>query len=159
EGIRSVPAGHFLIASSEALTLHRHWWPERDRALDVDDETAAELVRQAVIRSVGRRVRSRQRLAIYLSGGLDSAVVASQVERLRRDGAGPGAKPLIVHASFPGSAEDETPFSDAVADMWGLPRVNARPLDDPNLLRPSIDVPVDIPWDPRLGMWDQLHAE
>jgi asparagine synthase (glutamine-hydrolysing) len=156
DGIRTLPGGHALTADRAGVRLRRYWSPDPWRRVEADEQAATELVREGVCAAVKRRLRSSSRVAVYLSGGLDSAVVAGEAERLRRAGWGPREKPILVHASFPGNPEDETTYSDAVAVMWDLPTINARVLDDTRRFRPSVEGPLDIPYDPRVGMWNQM---
>ena len=77
KGIKELPPGHYLRAGRGALRTHRYW--EVFYELDFDhtakyfEEQIAELLRE----SVGLHMRSDVPVAAYLSGGLDSSVVAS----------------------------------------------------------------------------------
>lgn len=153
DGIRSLGGGHSLSADGSMSQLRRFWAPDPWRRIDVDLEGAADLVREQVSQTLQRRLQDGG-VAIYLSGGLDSAVVASEVARQRAESG--GARPTVVHACFPGSEDDETRYSAAVAEMWDLPQINCRPLDQPDRLAPSLDRSPDVWWDPRLGMWEEL---
>ncbi len=153
EGVHALPGGHTLSYRDSASRMQRFWAPDPWRRRDVDLDEAAALVREQVRSTLKRRVGHGD-VAVYLSGGLDSAIVAGELASLRRETRGPS--PTIVHASFPGSTDDETDYSDAVADMWGLPRINTRPLNQPDRLAPSLRRAPDVWWDPRLGMWEDL---
>lgn len=151
-GIRSLGAGHNLTFTGGDARLRRHWKPDPWRQLEVGAEDGAALVRAAIERALDRRLSS-SRPALFVSGGLDSAAMAGEVARQKR--ALNQEPPLLIHAAFPDTSDDETGYSDAVAQMWNLPRVNTRPLDEPARL---FGRSPDLFWDPRLGMWEQLYA-
>lgn len=153
DGVSALPGGHFLRATHTEVVITRHWCLDPWRQLPVDEAEAAELVREAVQLAISRRLGPGP-LALFVSGGLDSAAMAGEVARQRQQCA--GVPPTIVHAAFDGTPDDETVYSDAVADRWDLPRINTRPLDDLDVLMPSEARRVDLYWDPRLGVWDQL---
>lgn len=95
-------------------------WPAAvaPRARRTLDDHAAEL-REALREAVRCRMRARDRLAVHVSGGLDSSSIAAlavEVARARGD-----APPLLIRCVFPGLACDETRESDAVAAHLGLP--------------------------------------
>lgn len=159
EDVFPLPGGHSLAVDSGGARLERFWKPDPWRRCDVDHASAAELVGEAVTRAVTRKLRSAPRVAVFVSGGLDSAIVAAEAERVRRAGTWTGNKPVVVHAAFPRLSDDETMYSDAVADMWELPRVNVDVLGARGSSRQESMIALDVPYDPRNGMWAQLYRE
>jgi len=87
--IRSLPAGHWLVLEDGELRTGCHWDLEYPRAgggaapADWQDELD-HLLRQAV----RRRLQSDVPVACYLSGGLDSSLVAGAMHALRPGASG-----------------------------------------------------------------------
>jgi asparagine synthase (glutamine-hydrolysing) len=79
EGVRQVPAGHYLICSSDRLELVRYWDFDYPRANEpratVSDADYAESFRAALDEAVRLRMRADVPVGCYLSGGLDSSAV------------------------------------------------------------------------------------
>jgi asparagine synthase (glutamine-hydrolysing) len=160
EGIFAVPAAHLVVADAARVRVERFWSPDRFGRLPprTDDEYAREL-RALVTEAVRSRLRSRGQVAAVVSGGVDSSSVAGEAERLRRLGLGPTAPLLVAHIAFPGTSEDETPFSRGVARLWSLPTLEVCPLASAETMRPA---PVhghrDVWYDPRACMYTPLWA-
>ena len=154
EGISAVPPAHQLTVSTRGVRVERYWAPDPWYRLEgLSDAEYAERLRLVATEAIRCHLPTTGQVGVYLSGGIDSACVAGETERLRRAGHGPATPPLMFHATFPGWPEDETRYSDAVADKWGLPRINAAPLGHEDLMRPqAIAGHPDIFVEPRLAM-------
>jgi len=113
--IRSLPAGHWLVLEDGELRTGCHWDLEYPRAgggaapADWQDELD-HLLRQAV----RRRLQSDVPVACYLSGGLDSSLVAGAMHALR-----PGAEWNAFSLMFDDPALDERRFQHAMAQRIG----------------------------------------
>ena len=82
-GIQSLPGGHFAVVSDGALTTTRYWSIQQsssDEGLSADDyvERYADLVEDAV----RQQLMSDVPLAVSLSGGLDSSIIAAIAGRM-----------------------------------------------------------------------------
>ncbi|AMV71108.1 asparagine synthase (glutamine-hydrolyzing) [Desulfuromonas carbonis] len=87
QGVKSLPAGQLLRVASGRLEVQEYWdldyplaaepAPSRDPAL-LCEELLATLTR-----AVERRLRADVPVGFYLSGGLDSSLVARLIQRLR----------------------------------------------------------------------------
>ncbi len=117
--IVTLPAAHWmLVSSSGKIELQRYWEPsdrfeerlERDGKLRKEDSLDAlhRLTRSAVELSL----QSDVPIAAYLSGGVDSALLAYYLKDL-------GADCETVSIGF-GAASDETVAAQATADFHGL---------------------------------------
>ena len=76
--IVEVPPGHYLLARDGDVTLKRYWevdFPEADRTRNVEE--CLEQLRDLLIDAVAIRLRADVPVGAYLSGGLDSSIVAS----------------------------------------------------------------------------------
>jgi asparagine synthase (glutamine-hydrolysing) len=100
---------------------------DRTPALVRDRATAAELVRGALERSVARHLVSDVPVAVFLSGGIDSSVVASLAARQ----AGAGIDGFTV--TFTERGFDESAVAKLVADRHGI-RHHLIPLGGSDLL-------------------------
>lgn len=116
-GIESVRAGTALCIEEDLRTTELHYW-QPDLAADpslrdlpLDD--AAELLGERLAASVRLRLRADVPVGVYISGGLDSSVIAALVHR---------AGIQDVHSfgiRFEDPAFDETPQQRLVADFLG----------------------------------------
>jgi asparagine synthase (glutamine-hydrolysing) len=113
-GIQELPPGHFLLAKDGALTLEKYWEtdfpaPGPRRGLQGHVEELEELLTDAT------RIRLRADVPVgaYLSGGLDSSIIASLIQKH-------SATPLETFSiSFDEPAFDESPFQQEMARHLG----------------------------------------
>jgi asparagine synthase (glutamine-hydrolysing) len=74
--VESLPAAHVAILSHRGVEISRYWSPRFEPKHNVDSATAVEEVRRLIRESVRLRLRSDVPLGLFLSGGVDSSVVA-----------------------------------------------------------------------------------
>jgi asparagine synthase (glutamine-hydrolysing) len=140
EPIKSLPAGHCLMASERSTDILRWWrWPSRPQVIE-DHEACYREFRRRFSQAVADRLESDHPVLVHLSGGFDStsiAVVAGAV----------GARvPLrAVGAVYPGLDCDESLYMDAVkarlpypAEYWDGTRPVALDLEAPRLAGPGL---------------------
>lgn len=78
DGIFRLPPAHTLVACGGTLEIRRHWSPRaRSSSQVLGDDEYAEGFRDVFRRSVARRVAGQRRVAIQLSGGVDSTAVTA----------------------------------------------------------------------------------
>ena len=109
-----LPHGHFLKMSPlrEGLTIKKYYdidATKQDLVITKDD--AAEKFRELFHTSVKRRMRSDVTVGSSLSGGLDSSLVVSVIDALKK---GTNQKQNTFSAVFPGFARDERKYMDHV---------------------------------------------
>ncbi len=122
---RKLPAGHLLRFKAGKLEVRRWWFPEETPQAPVTPrpERIAKL-RELVSDAVRLRLRADVPVALYLSGGIDSSVIAAECARH-------GANVAAFTVSFDGDKTD-LPYARRVAENLGLRheilRVNGRDL-------------------------------
>ncbi len=116
-GVQSLQPGHYLKVSNGEITTHRYWdldFPERGAERTVRDVRELEDELDTVLgRSVERRLRSDVPVVNYLSGGVDSGVIAALVRRQRGEAA-PAFTVRVGHDQF-----DETRDAGMTATAIG----------------------------------------
>lgn len=129
EGVRELPAGHYLRFGPEGLIEEKRWWdvpfvpPEEARTeseADLADELRALLTDAARI-----RLRADVPVGAYLSGGLDSSAIAA----LTRDLTAQTRRSFAV--GFEDARFDESRYQDRMATELGttLSRVTVSSAD------------------------------
>ena len=112
--VRALPAGHALTWSDGASTLRRHWTPPLEDRFD--PRTDGEWIEEAGYRfreAVRCRVPSPGRVAVLMSGGLDSTSIAAEAAELTR--------PTTISWVFEElAAADERPWIEAMSGSFDL---------------------------------------
>lgn len=112
-GTFKLPAGHWASFRDGELNVRRWWFPERAETQCPRDagRRQAEL-RERLGEAVGIRLRADVPVAVALSGGVDSSVVAAEACR-------GGVKPSAFTVVFDGD-ESEVPYARITAQRFGL---------------------------------------
>ena len=114
KGIRSVRPGHFLTVTDEGEISERPYWaPNFDLRPEISFEEACAGVKEKLTAAVKRRQVADVPVGTYLSGGLDSTLVASVMAKT-------GQKPKAFNIGFSDNDYDEAPLSAKIADYYGL---------------------------------------
>lgn len=118
-GIKKLPPGVVREYDLDALDRgrDRRYWTYPSRATTADQVPLVEALPQfetALTQAIERRLVSDVPVGSFLSGGLDSSLVAAGIERLGRKDV------QTITATFPESPDDEAPFARAVASKFGL---------------------------------------
>jgi asparagine synthase (glutamine-hydrolysing) len=82
EGIESLPPGHVMTVDAQGTRLTRYWdwtFPPAPIAADRSADAYAEELRDLLIDAVRLQLRADVPVAVYLSGGLDSSIVAALI--------------------------------------------------------------------------------
>lgn len=80
EGIRELLPGHYLRASGGAFAVTRYWsltFPDAGEEARLSEDEAAEVLRALLADATRLRLRADVPVGSYLSGGLDSTLVAA----------------------------------------------------------------------------------
>jgi asparagine synthase (glutamine-hydrolysing) len=120
EGVEAVPPGCLLVANPKEGTYEiRHYWdcdlpPEDAEGGEMDFDSCLAMVREKFDEAVQLRLRADVPVGVYLSGGIDSAIVAATVAKYHPE------KVMAFNISFPqDEAFDEDRLSREMAAKIG----------------------------------------
>ena len=83
DGVRQLPPAHYLILANREVKIAPYYEPAAANDVVCEDiDTAAELVREALIRAVRRQMVSDVPIGAFLSGGIDSSSVVAAMQRI-----------------------------------------------------------------------------
>jgi len=89
QGVHCVPPGHLMVIDSKNEKVKRWWeWPSPQTAEDryssgvVDEDALADELQALIIDAVTLQLRADVPVGTYLSGGLDSGIIASAANPL-----------------------------------------------------------------------------
>ncbi|MFC0804775.1 asparagine synthase (glutamine-hydrolyzing) [Ensifer sp. P24N7] len=107
EGLKKVLPGHYLEVIGGSATLTKWWHLARHEqdALPLDEEIGASITYHTI---------SDVPLATFLSGGLDSSIITSEIARRT------GLSPICFTGSVKGDGYDESVYARSVATKFGL---------------------------------------
>lgn len=111
--IRKLPAAHFLTLQRGKLVQSRYWMPTYLPKFDFDEGEAIERLEAELKRSVASMLVADVPIACFVSGGIDSSLVASMMQAERE-------KPIqLFHLGFDGNVPSEHEFAAKVASHIG----------------------------------------
>ena len=118
--IRRLPAAHCMTYSASGLRIRRYWSLPEVEIRYLEAEEHVERFRELLGAAVGDRLRS-DRVAIMMSGGLDSSTVAAvavEQMRVRHSGGGVRAFTSVYDSRIP---DEERFYSGLAAARLGIP--------------------------------------
>lgn len=112
--VQTLPPAHFLRLDSHGLEIRRYWdMPFPDAAEHRSTAALCEELRHLLSRAVRRRMVSDVPLGVFLSGGIDSTIVAGLMAR-------ESVAPIKTFSiGFTESAYDESAYAQAAARAFG----------------------------------------
>ncbi len=141
-GVERVEPGHVVTVTPFNLAARRHWQPSRTQIILRRPEDYTEALRDLLDQAVRCRLRGAQNVGAHLSGGFDSAAVATTAARLLA----PSGRKIVAFTAVPREGYDgpsprnriidEGPYAAATAALHAniehvLVRSEGRsPLDD-----------------------------
>lgn len=115
EGIHSLPPGQFLRARGGDFSLHEYWDLVYPRIGELSEEHPeayhVERLEAALAQAVEDRLRADVPVGFYLSGGLDSSLIAALVQAAR-----PGQRFHSFSITFPRTEMDEGRYQRLMAE-------------------------------------------
>jgi hypothetical protein len=160
-GVRRLPQAHLLRADGPSTSISRYWtppiWPHTP-AESIDAGDAVTRFDEALERAVERCLDDRP-TALFLSGGVDSAIIAAVARDVRHAlGLHP---PQALSIVFPDPESNEEPVQRAVAAALGLPQVVV-PLADAVGLDGVLLAGLETArrsWQPCINPWEAAYDE
>lgn len=114
EGIKAVKPGHYMLLDQQGLRMSPFWEQDFSKKTNLSfDEAKAELS-HLLKQAVDRRLVADSEVACYLSGGVDSTIVASLAAETQ-----PELKTFSI--GFEGAGFDESGLARQSAQALGLP--------------------------------------
>lgn len=112
KGIKSLEPGHYMLAGSRTIEQKKYW----DIESNIDSEMlswdeAVEKTESLLFDSVEKRLMSDVPLGLFLSGGIDSSLIAAFMHRI----VGPGVKTFSI--GFHEQDYSELPYARQISDM------------------------------------------
>jgi asparagine synthase (glutamine-hydrolysing) len=88
-GIKAVPPGTCLLWSGSKLRSYRYWEPAvRAGLVPSRPDDAYQALRELIFRSIRNRTKGSRSVAVWLSGGLDSSIIAAVASRCLEESGG-----------------------------------------------------------------------
>ncbi|MGD9732999.1 MAG: asparagine synthase (glutamine-hydrolyzing) [Desulfamplus sp.] len=128
EGIHSVPAGHLVLVENSlnkrsrdlnenSVKLKEYWDLRYPKADEIDSNQSEadciEKIERALLKAVERRLQADVPVGFYLSGGLDSSLIASFISKIQKE------KRHSFSIGFTESNIDESRYQKIMADHVG----------------------------------------
>jgi asparagine synthase (glutamine-hydrolysing) len=108
-GFRKLPPGHLAVYQDDKLDVRPYWRPDFRQERRLIKRSAIEEVRQLLDSAVQMRMRSDVPLGAFLSGGVDSSIIAALMQKH-------SAEPVKTFTiGFPVPEYDESKYAAAVA--------------------------------------------
>lgn len=122
--VHMLPSGHYVRAGRSGMVVREYWdlcYPPDAAAAAGDEHQYVEALNQALLGSVSKRLQADVPVGVYLSGGLDSSLIAGMVRRLR-----PSSELHTFSVSFAGDEMCEQAYQREVAKHVGSVHHDAR---------------------------------
>ena len=113
EGVHKLPPGHLATWRDGRLTMERYWTPDWNRELARPWDEDVEELRETLGEAVREQLVSDVPLGAFLSGGVDSTVIAGLMQRA----SGTAVKTFSI--GFDDPAFDESGFAEMAARHLG----------------------------------------
>lgn len=108
-GVHKLPPAHYAIWHGGKLTLERYWEPDWNAEINRPIDEDAERLRDLVADAVREQMMSDVPLGAFLSGGIDSTIVAGLMQRVSN-------RPVKTFSiGFLDPAFDETKYAELAA--------------------------------------------
>ncbi len=112
EGVNELPPAHNLVVDGKSVVIRRYWqvdFADGEHGPSVDEN--AEQLRELLFDATRLRLRSDVPVGVYLSGGLDSSVVAAMAREAS------GQDPTTFSVTFDDPEFDETSYQRETAEF------------------------------------------
>ena len=116
QDILQLPPGHFMQVRPDSSTLSRYWdltFPQAGDEAQISEQEAAEQLRALLSDATRLRLRADVPVGSYLSGGLDSTLIAALIRQHTPEAL------CTFSIAFEESAFDERAFQEVATDFLG----------------------------------------
>ncbi|KAK4610873.1 Amidase chry2 [Fulvia fulva] len=130
KGVKKVRPGHYMTCTADGQIKQQQYWDmEYPDKRGHDHRTEAEMVRgvrERLLEAVRIRLRADVPVGVYLSGGIDSSVIAGMAVHLAKEGRAMGSMPAKDRVSCftisfdKSSGFDESEIANRTADFLGV---------------------------------------
>lgn len=113
-GIRELPAAHYVVVGPDGLRAERRWWDVSFKSRAAPEEDLLDELEHLIADAIRVRLRADVEIATYMSGGLDSSLIAGIAAGQRGS--------LGLHAfgvGFSDASFDESDAQDQIAAALG----------------------------------------
>lgn len=139
-GIHKLPPAHYAVYQDGRLSVKRYWEPAWNTESSVAVPAACERLTQLFDDAVKSRLQSEVPLGAFLSGGIDSSLVAASMQRQA------GMKIKTFSIGFPEAEYDETPYARQVARHLGTEHTELQVTPDAAATLPQLVTTFDEPF-------------
>ncbi len=112
--INTVKPGHYLLMTENQLQEHCYWKPEYINKTNMSFDDAATELRSLINQAVKRRLVTDSKMGCYLSGGIDSTIIASSASSIQ-----PNIPCFSI--GFEGEGFDESSIAKQTAQSLNMP--------------------------------------
>jgi asparagine synthase (glutamine-hydrolysing) len=124
KGVDEVPPGHWMTVDINGTTRTERYWRPPPISRTSTSIGAADSVEQVLAEAVAVRLEADVPLGCFLSGGIDSSLIAALAQRWLKEHAAPRLKTFsVTHAD---AEYDESPHARAVAEHIGSDHTELR---------------------------------
>ncbi len=116
-GIRKLPPGHVLTWQAGKTIVERYWSPDVRGGRHMNAEAAAEEILPLLERAVAGQMIADVPIGCFLSGGIDSSVIAALMARATKRAGGPPIRTFTM--TFDEAAYDERQQAARIASHLG----------------------------------------
>jgi asparagine synthase (glutamine-hydrolysing) len=120
KNIQKVPASHYFTydLNAASVSFHKYWDIDINRCNNtINEKEAAMQLDELLVTSLKRRLRSDVPIGSSLSGGLDSSIIVSLLDKIDEN---KNIRRKTFSASFPGFEKDETKYQKMVIEKTSV---------------------------------------
>ena len=114
EGVKAIPPGSWLRFDGQVIEIQKYWTIQYHRKTTISYPQAREAVRELIADAVKLRLRSDVPLGVFLSGGVDSTVVAYEAAKHL------GRELRTFTVAVDSTSMDESPIASRTARQLGV---------------------------------------
>ena len=79
--VKKLPAANFMLVDDNGITVSSYWKPKYDKKIKINEKEAINLTESYLKQAVEERLVSDVPLGVFLSGGIDSGLISSILDK------------------------------------------------------------------------------